>query len=110
MLNITQFGLFAIQLLENHNVEVNTVDGKTVFKADMKGDADALTQEIFKHDRLSVSVAYKDSSWVLGGMELVKEVDADSGEVFVYIENHNKQMRGIAQMATDLETSEGAGA
>lgn len=103
MLNTAKFTVFATELLKDYSLEVSTNDGALICNTETGGDASKITQAVFAHERVNVGVSHKNSDWALGGMEIVKDMDTESGALVVYIENHSKQLRPIALMAEKIE-------
>lgn len=98
MMTKEKFNLFAASLLVLNSVEVrNTESALLAPKFRLSDRAEKLTDAVFDQpaERVYLIIFHGNSDWKQGGMELVKDVDAATGEVSFYIENYDPRTRHL---------------
>lgn len=105
----SKFILFGRSLLVSNSIRVDEDENGENPTATflMNGDAKALTDAVFNspNNEIGFSVYHENGDWCQGGIELVKNVEPNTGEPVIQIANYSKQMRHLIPDNQEAEQS-----
>lgn len=109
MMTKAKFILFASSLLATNSIRVDEDENGENPTATflMNGDAKALTDAVFNspNNEISFSVYHENGDWCQGGIELVKDLEPNTGKPVIQIANYSKQMRHLIPDNQESEQS-----
>ena len=109
MMTKAKFILFGRSLLVSNSIRVDEDENGENPTATflMNGDAKALTDAVFNspNNEIGFSVYHENGDWCQGGIELVKNVEPNTGEPVIQIANYSKQMRHLIPDNQEAEQS-----